>query len=75
MGSFREVIDLWPDGQLASDIGQKAVTVRGWRNRNSIPAGYWSAVVAAAAGREFKGVTTDVLSGLARPRRAKAEAA
>lgn len=51
--SFREVVDLWssPDA-LAQDIGAKVETVRKWRQRDSIPAEWWLAVIAAARKRE-----------------------
>jgi hypothetical protein len=37
---------------MAADIGELGVTVRQWRNRNSIPAPYWPKIIEAAARKE-----------------------
>jgi hypothetical protein len=34
---------------MAADIGEKPVTVRQWRARNSIPPTYWPTIIARAA--------------------------
>lgn len=38
---------------MASDLGQKHVTVNQWRHRRSIPAQYWPLIIAKAAGKGF----------------------
>ena len=49
---FSDVIDLWPSARaLAEDIGEKTASVHKWRQRDSIPAGKWLAVVDAAERR------------------------
>lgn len=69
MKDYCSIIGLWPSAEaLAADIGEKGVTVRSWRLRNSIPARHWPAVVNAAADRGFKGVTFDRLSIIAAQR-------
>lgn len=55
MHTYRDVIDSWPSiSDLASDIGEKPVTVRKWRTRNSIPADKWEALLKAAKKRAIK---------------------
>lgn len=50
--SFRHIIGLWPSPDaLAVDIGAKVETVRKWRQRDSIPADRWLAVIDAAKAR------------------------
>jgi hypothetical protein len=39
---------------MAADIGELGVTVRQWRNRNSIPPQYWPKIIEAAAGKGVK---------------------
>lgn len=66
MDTFASIIDLWPDAAtLARDIGEKDVTVRAWRNRNSIPPEYWLKVVSAAQERGISGVTPTSLASIA----------
>ncbi len=65
MRSYRDVIDQWPSvSELASDIGEKAFTVRKWRTRNSIPAEKWDALLKAAKKRGFS-MNADQLMKLA----------
>lgn len=54
MLTFADVIALWGKATiLASDIGENPVTVRAWRNRNSIPADKWRKIISAAERRGF----------------------
>ena len=51
MSHLNAIYQVW-DGNaeaLASDIGEQGVTVRQWRNRNSIPPRYWPKIIKAAA--------------------------
>ena len=53
--SFRELIELWGTREaMASDLGAKAFVVSKWWQRDSVPAEWWSPIlatsVAAAAG-------------------------
>ena len=50
--SFRDIIGLWPSPDaLATELGAKPETVRKWRQRDSIPAGWWIDIVEAAKER------------------------
>jgi hypothetical protein len=65
MRSFADVIRLWPSAeQLADDLGIKGVTVRQWRNRNSIPAEHWLRLIEVGRARALS-VTLDDLARLA----------
>lgn len=49
METFRDIIALWPTPEvLAAEIGEKAWTVRKWKQRDSIPASRWLTVANAA---------------------------
>jgi hypothetical protein len=52
--SFKEVVAIWdtPD-QMAADIGNNAEAVRKWKQRDSIPADWWTRVI---SGAKAKGV-------------------
>lgn len=50
---------------LATDIGERGVTVRQWRNRGSIHHRYWPKIIAAAAARGFALKADDFLDGAA----------
>lgn len=64
--TFSSIIDLWPSAAaLASDLDEKDVTVRKWRNRNSIPGEKWLRLVRAAERRGFCGVTLGRLAQIA----------
>ena len=41
------------------------------KNRNSIPAAYWPAIVRAARERRIRGVTHEALAGIAKTRQTK----
>lgn len=63
--SFQSVIELWPSREaMASDIGAGASAVSKWWQRDSVPAEWWSAVLATevAAGA---GLNAEVLTTLA----------
>jgi hypothetical protein len=73
MDSFRDVVNCWESAeQLAADLKEKGVTVRQWRNRDSIPPEYWPRLVVAATGRGFSDVTLELLAALAARRRSLA---
>ena len=47
IGSFRAIIELWPSREaMSADVGAPATAVTKWGQRNSIPAEWWSAVLA-----------------------------
>lgn len=65
MDTFADVIALWGKATaLASDIGENPVTVRAWRNRNSIPSEKWLRIIAAAKSRGYA-LTLDMLAKIA----------
>ena len=50
--TFSSLIDKWPSvAEFAKDVDQKLETVRKWKQRESIPAGHWLAIVEAAQKR------------------------
>lgn len=66
METFADIIGLWPSAEtLGEDIGVCGVTVRAWRNRNSIPSNRWADVIAAAKARGFDSVTPDEMTKIA----------
>lgn len=70
MDTYADIIGLWPSAEaLGDDIGESGVTVRAWRNRNSIPAYRWLDIVEAADARGIAGITLDVLASIAAKRR------
>lgn len=73
MQSFADIIDLWPTAtELAAELGEKEGTVRQWKNRNSIPADRWPAIVGASARRGFRQVTYEILAAIAAAKKAAA---
>ncbi len=65
MQSFRDIIDLWPTPDaLAAQIGEKAWTVRKWKQRNKIPGEHWMSVAKAACGQGID-VTIEQMAALA----------
>lgn len=69
MGSFREIIGLWPTTtQFAVDINVPENSARAFLRRNSIPARYWFDVIAAAERNGYAGVTAALMSRLAKER-------
>lgn len=66
MNSFSEVVGAWETVAIfADDVGVPYVTAAAWRQRNSIPAQRWSAVVKAAQKRGIEGVTLEILAAFA----------
>jgi len=73
METFADIIGLWPTAEtLASDIGDRGVTVRAWRNRNSIPSNRWGDVIAAAKIRGYADVTPELMVKIAASSRSAA---
>lgn len=71
MKNFKEVIGLWPSpAELAGDVGEKADTVRKWKERGSIPSDCWVDLVAAAEKRNFP-LNVQLLASLAKKARRK----
>jgi hypothetical protein len=69
--TFRDIIALWGSAEaLATDLRTSGVTVRAWRNRDSIPGGWWTLIVDAAAARGIQGVSLEVLARAAQKARA-----
>jgi hypothetical protein len=66
MQTFADVIDKFPSAEaLATEIGEKGVTVRAWRQRKSVPPRYWSAIANAAQRNGIEGVTVEALCSIA----------
>lgn len=71
--SFRSIIDLWPSPDaLALEIGARVEAVRKWRQRDNIPAPWWSAIVLSQTAQSAE-VTFAAMANLA-ARRAEARA-
>lgn len=51
MSHLAPIYAVWDNNAeaMASDIGELGVTVRQWRNRDSIPPQHWRKIIAAAA--------------------------
>lgn len=50
MSHLKPIYDIWDSAEaFAADIEELGVTVRQWRNRNSIPPQYWRKITEAAA--------------------------
>lgn len=71
INSFRSVIELWGPKDahgarlaMASEIGASAGMVTKWWQRDSIPADWWSAVLATEKARTA-GVSADLFARLA----------
>ncbi len=63
--TFKDVIGRWPSPDaLAAEIGAKPETVRKWRQRNSIPAEWWTRMIEAARERGDT-LTADELADMA----------
>lgn len=70
MKTFAEIIAAWGDDAVfAEEVGAPRSLVAVWKHRNSIPAPYWSGVLASAEKRGIEGVTVDVLAKLSRRQR------
>jgi hypothetical protein len=65
MHNVSNILALWPtDADFGRDIGVPYPTVSAWKQRGSIPAPYWSAIVLAARRRGHPEVTADLLAEL-----------
>ena len=74
MQSFHEIMDAWSsDIVLAEDLQIPASHARTMRARGSIPAKYWTPLVAAAQRRGIKGVTIEVLAEIKAAQRRQPE--
>lgn len=65
LASFRSIIELWPSREaMAAELGAGAPAVSKWWQRDSVPAEWWSAILATdvAAGAAL---TADLLTRLA----------
>lgn len=64
--SFRSVIELWSSKEaMAADLGARANNVSKWWQRDSIPAEWWSAILATEIARTA-GLTADLFTELAK---------
>lgn len=67
ISTFGELIALWPSrDDLATDLGVKKDRVHKWVQNNTIPAGFWRDLLAAAARRGIP-LSADVMVTLAAP--------
>lgn len=66
IGSFRDVIDLWPSREaMSSDIDCGGSSrVRKWWQRNNIPSDWWLRVLATETAKSA-GLTADLFARLA----------
>ena len=63
--SFREVMSLWPTvSAFASDVGVPMPTAAKWKQRDSVPAPFWAAVLSTRPARKAQ-VSADLLVELA----------
>ena len=63
--SFRSIIELWASREaMAADIGAGASAVSKWWQRDSVPAEWWSAVLATDKAKTT-GVSAEMLTALA----------
>jgi hypothetical protein len=66
METFSSIISLWPShAPLAEDMGVPPGHIAVWKRRNSIPARYWTRLVAGASKRDIEGVTLEALARIA----------
>lgn len=67
MDSFEHIIAQWGTVEsFAQASGVSLSTAKAWKRRNSVPAKYWSQLIAAAAEKGLT-LTTDELVALAAP--------
>jgi hypothetical protein len=63
--SFRSVIELWETREaMASEIGARDRAVSKWWQRDTIPSGWWDAVLSTEKAKT-SGLTSDILTRLA----------
>jgi len=69
MMTFTQVISMWPNmAVLAEEIGAPHESVKKWKQRDHIPAEWWSALLKAAKKRRYR-VRASELIELAAERR------
>jgi hypothetical protein len=62
MRHITELLTLWPsDADFARDLGIPYPTASAWKQRCSIPVGYWRAIIQAARLRGHPEITADFL--------------
>jgi hypothetical protein len=62
--SFRTIIELWPSREaMAVEIGAKPWAVSKWWQRDSIPAEWWSAVLATPIAQKSS-LSAEQMAGL-----------
>ena len=65
MQNVADIFAAWPsDAEFGRDIGVPYPTISAWKQRASIPAGYWWHVVRAAVQRGHPEITADLLARL-----------
>ena len=65
LATFRSIIELWPSREaMAADIGAGASAVSKWWQRDSVPAEWWSAMLATEVATA-NCVTAELLIALA----------
>jgi hypothetical protein len=71
MDSFSDIIDAF-QGTFGEAIGVPDSHARAMKARDSIPDGYWSRTVVAAAAKRIEGITLELLAKLAAAKLEKA---
>jgi len=67
MTSFKDLIARWPTlAEFHRAVGVPYQRARKWRDRNSIPPAYWSAVITACRNEGYKDVSFEALAELSR---------
>jgi hypothetical protein len=65
LASFRSIIELWPSREaMATELGAGAPAVSKWWQRDSVPAEWWSAMLATETA-STNCVTAELLTALA----------
>lgn len=65
--SFRDVIGLWRSpGAMASDIGASVDSARKWFQRDSVPAEWWTALLASRTAQDAGLTAADLVEIAAR---------
>lgn len=65
LASFRSIIELWPSREaMAADIEAKAAAVSKWWQRDSVPAEWWSSLLATGIAVDA-GLNAEALTALA----------
>jgi hypothetical protein len=62
MHSFSDVIAKWPGlTEFKRDMGVPITTAQSWRDRDSIPNGYWKTLIEKGRARGIRGITYALL--------------